>query len=130
MSVRAIRSTLALAAASILVVALVATAIASPQASDAPMRVTKQVRAISQHWSPATVRISAGDTIQWRAISNAPHTVTAYGGNWTFNAHLSQGGVRAHRFAQAGTFLFRCRFHSTMFNGHCTGMCGKVVVSA
>jgi plastocyanin len=120
---------LALTAASLLVIALVATAIAAPQARHTPARVTKTVRAISQHWSPATVRISAGDTIQWRAISNAPHTVTAYGGNWTFNAHLGQGGVRARRFAQAGTFLFRCRFHSTLSNGHCSGMCGKVVVS-
>jgi plastocyanin len=129
MSVRSIRSTLALTAASLLVVALVATAIAAPQARPMPTRATKTVKAISEHWSPATVRISAGDTIEWKAISNAPHTVTAYGGNWTFNKRLDQGGVQYHRFAQAGTFRFRCRFHSTMSNGHCSGMCGKVVVS-
>lgn len=129
MSVRSIRSTLALSAASLLVVALVATAVAAPQARPTPTRATKTVKAISAHWSPATVRISAGDTIKWKAISNAPHTVTAYGGNWTFNKLLGQGAVRHHRFARAGTFLFRCRFHSTMSNGHCSGMCGKVVVS-
>ena len=129
MSVRSIRSTLALAAASLLVAALVATAVAAPHAHRTPTRATKTVKAISQHWSPATVRISAGDTIVWKAISNTPHTVTAYGGAWTFNQHLGQGGSRSHRFAQAGTFLFRCRFHSTLSNGHCSGMCGKVVVS-
>lgn len=129
MSVRRTRSMLAFAVASLLVVALVASADATPQASRTPTRVTKLVRGISQHWSPALVRISAGDTIRWRAVSNAPHTVTAYGGNWTFNVQLGPGGVRAHRFTRAGTFLFRCRFHSTLFNGHCTGMCGKVVVS-
>jgi plastocyanin len=129
MSVRSIRSTLALTAASFLVVALVAAAVASPQVGHTPTRVTKTVRAISQQWSPATVRITAGDTIQWKAISNAPHTVTAYGGNWTFNKRLDAGGVQHRRFAHAGTFLFRCRFHSTMSNGHCSGMCGKVVVS-
>ena len=127
MSVRSIRSTLASVAALLLVVALVSTAVAIPRLT--PARATKIVKAINEHWSPATVRISAGDTIEWKAISNAPHTVTAYGGNWVFNTHLAQGGVRNRRFAQAGTFLFRCRFHSTMFSGHCTGMCGKVVVS-
>lgn len=130
MSIRAIRSTLAITAASLLVVALVATAVAAPQARFTPTRATKTVKAIVEHWSPATVSISAGDTIEWRAISNAPHTVTAYGGNWTFNQRLGHGGVQDHRFTQAGTFLFRCRFHSTMSNGRCSGMCGKVVVSA
>lgn len=130
MSVRSIRSALALTAASILVVVLVATAIASPQGGRrVPTRVTKTVRGINQHWSPATVRISSGDTIQWRAVSNAPHTVTAYGGNWVFNHQLGQGGVEDHRFTHAGTFLFRCRFHSTLSHGHCSGMCGRVVVS-
>jgi plastocyanin len=129
MSVRSIRSTLTLTAASLLVIALIATAVASPHARHTPARATKTVKAISEHWSPATVRISAGDTIEWKAISNAPHTVTAYGGNWTFNKNLGQGGVQDHRFARAGTFLFRCRFHSTLSNGHCSGMCGKVVVS-
>ncbi|MEP6973483.1 MAG: hypothetical protein ABI869_04985 [Actinomycetota bacterium] len=127
MSVRSIRSTLALSAASLLVVALVATAVAAPRAH-APTRAVKIVKGVSTHWSPATVRISAGDTIKWKAISNT-HTVTSYGANWRFNRSLAQGTAVSYRFKHAGTFRFRCTIHSTLSNGVCSGMCGKVVVS-
>jgi plastocyanin len=128
MSVRSIRSTLALTAASLLVVALVATAVAAPQARHTPTRATKTVKGISTHWSPTIVRISVGDTIKWKAISNT-HTVTSYGTNWHFNHSLPQGATMSHRFSHAGTFRFRCMIHSTLTNGVCSGMCGKVVVS-
>ena len=95
---------------------------------DVSTRVTKTVRAIVSHWSPTTVRISRGDVVKWRAISGT-HTVTAYGANWSFNKHLSPGEVEDRRFRRAGTFRFRCTFHSTLSNGHCSGMCGKVVVT-
>ena len=99
----------------------------SPRVASTPTRVTKTVRAIVSHWSPITVRISTGDIIRWRGVSGT-HTVSAYGGNWTFNKDLSAGDVEHRTFRRAGTFKFRCMFHSTLTNGHCSGMCGKVVV--
>ena len=87
------------------------------------------MRAIVSHWSPATVRISTGDVIKWRGVSGT-HTVSAYGGNWSFNKDLSTGDVEDRTFRRAGTFTFRCMFHSTLTNGHCSGMCGKVVVTS
>ncbi len=92
-----------------------------------PARVTKTVRAISSQWSPTTVRIAPSDVIKWRAVSGS-HTVSAYGGNWAFNRQLSTGDVERRTFRRAGTFRFRCQFHSTLSGGRCTGMCGKVVV--
>jgi plastocyanin len=127
MSARSIRSTLAVTAALFLVIALAATAIAAPEAG-VPTRAVKTVKGISTHWSPTTVRISAGDTIKWKAISNT-HTVTSYGANWRFNRSLPQGATVSNRFTRAGTFRFRCAIHSTLLNGVCSGMCGKVVVS-
>ncbi len=129
MSVRSIRSTLALAAASLLVVALVAVAGAAPRSHLTPARATKTVKGIGTSWSPTTVRISAGDTIKWKAVSGT-HTVTSYRTNWHFNLSLAQGATVSHRFSHAGTFRFRCMIHSTLTNGVCSGMCGKVVVSA
>jgi plastocyanin len=125
MSTRRIRTSL------FLVVFLILTAVATTGAAardrHAPTRATKTVKAIVTHWSPATVRISTGDTIKWRAISGT-HTVTAYGGNWRFNHDLATGQVEDRTFRRAGTFHFRCTFHSTLTNGVCSGMCGKVVV--
>lgn len=126
MSTRRIRTSL------FLVVFLILTAVATTGAAardrHAPTRATKTVKGIITHWSPTTVRISRGDTIKWKAVSGT-HTVTAYGSNWTFNHDLATGQVEDRTFRQAGTFRFRCMFHSTLTNGHCTGMCGKVVVS-
>lgn len=115
----------------VLAVVLVVTAVAATGAAamdrQTPTRATKTVRASGASWSPTTVRISGGDSIKWRAVSGS-HTVTAYGGNWTFNRPLSTGDVENRIFRRAGTFRFRCAFHSTLTNGRCSGMCGKVVV--
>lgn len=114
------------AVAFLIVVAISATG-AGAEGRATPARATKTVRAIVSHWSPTTVRISRGDVIKWRGVSGT-HTVSAYGGNWHFNKDLSSGDVVGRTFGRAGTFTFRCMFHSTLSNGHCSGMCGKVVV--
>lgn len=110
-----------------LIMSTIAATAAVAQGRATPARATKTVRAIVSHWSPATVRISRGDVIKWRAVSGT-HTVSAYGANWSFNEDLSTGDVQRRTFRRAGTFRFRCMFHSTLTNGHCSGMCGKVVV--
>lgn len=125
MSTPRVRTSLVLAA--FLVVTAVTTTDAVARDRQSPTRATKTVRAIVSHWSPATVRISRGDEIKWRGVSGT-HTVSAYGGNWAFNKQLSTGDVEAHTFRRAGTFRFRCTIHSTLTNGRCSGMCGKIVV--
>ena len=128
MSVRRIHPLVVLLTAALLMATVVTTAQASP-AGRPPTRETKTVKGIVSHWSPTTVRISTGDTIRWKAVSGS-HTVTAYGGNWTFDHSLSQGSTQHRRFTHAGTYRFRCTFHSSLVNGVCSGMCGKVVVTA
>jgi plastocyanin len=121
------RSRTPLILAACLTMAVLAATGASADGRRVPSRVTKTVRAIVSHWSPTSVRIAPGDVIKWRAISGM-HTVSAYGGNWAFNRQLSTGAVEDRTFRRAGTFRFRCQFHSTLAGGRCTGMCGKVVV--
>ena len=111
----------------VLAACLVVTAVASTGAAAMGHRATKTVRASGASWSPTTVRISTGDTIKWKAVSGS-HTVTAYRGGWTFNKSLATGDVQSRVFRRSGTFRFRCSFHSTLANGQCSGMCGKVVV--
>jgi plastocyanin len=100
---------------------------AASKVRHAPARATKTVNGVVTHWSPTTVRISEGDMIKWDAVSGS-HTVSAYGGRWAFNRQLPNGTVRSRIFRDAGTFRFRCMIHSTLTNGICSGMCGKVVV--
>ena len=96
-------------------------------AEGAEARATKVVRGVGTAWSPKVVRIKRGSTITWKAVSNT-HTVTAYGGRWTFNRSLPDGSSVRHRFTKTGVFRFRCTIHSQLVNGKCQGMCGKVVV--
>jgi plastocyanin len=125
MSTRRIFTPLVLAA--FLVVTAVTATGASADGRRAPARVTTTVRGIITHWSPTIVRVSKGATIKWRSVTGS-HTVTAYGTNWTFNRNLPSGAVTRRIFRRAGTFRFRCTIHSTLTNGQCSGMCGKVIV--
>ena len=123
------RILVALAASVLLVVALSGTA----EASVPGKGTTTIIRALgnyysSPHWSPRLTRISRRTTIEWLAVTN-DHHIVAYGGNWRFNHALPNGASVDRRFASAGTFLFRCRIHSTMANGVCQGMCGKIIVT-
>jgi plastocyanin len=125
MSARRMCTSLVLAASLVLGTVLASGAVAGGRHT--ATRATKTVKGIVTHWSPTTVAISTRDTIKWKAVIGT-HSVTAYGGNWRFN-HDMLAGQAVHRiFRQAGTFRFRCTFHSTLTNGQCSGMCGKVVV--
>ena len=78
-------------------------------------------------WKPHAVSISRGTKVVWKAVQ-ADHTVTAYKGPWSKNTRINQGQSTSFTFTAAGTYKFRCRFHSTLVNGVCSGMCGKVTV--
>jgi plastocyanin len=82
-------------------------------------------------WRPARVTISRGTRVVWRATSGN-HTVTAYGGGWTFNQAISASGdaTASRRFRRTGRFRFYCSLHGSVSGGVCTGMCGRVRVSS
>ena len=78
-------------------------------------------------WRPRSVSVSVGTKVTWKAVSGS-HTVTAYKGKWKKSTTLSQGAATSFTFTSAGVYKFRCVFHSTLVDGVCSGMCGKVVV--
>ena len=81
-------------------------------------------------WKPASTSVVHGTKVTWKAVTGS-HTVTSISKNWSKNATISSGGTTAFTFKTAGTYRFRCTFHSS-YNAatkKCTGMCGKVVVS-
>lgn len=79
-------------------------------------------------WKPDFKPISKGDRIVWKNPTNVKHTVTAYKGPWTLNTVLEPGTTVKKVFKQNGAYYYRCKFHSTMSDGICSGMCGHVHV--
>jgi plastocyanin len=78
-------------------------------------------------WKPHAVSVAVGAKVAWKAVTGT-HTVTAYEGKWKKNTTIAQGATTSFTFKVAGVYRFRCVFHSTLVNGVCSGMCGKVVV--
>ena len=88
---------------------------------------TVRIRGRAQRWHPHSVSITKGTRVVWRAVDTT-HTVTAYRGNWSKNTTIAAGDSTRFTFKSAGTYKFRCTIHSSLSQGVCSGMCGKIVV--
>ncbi len=112
-----------------LVAAVLVTAGVAPSLADS---FTVKVSEDELHWSPASRDITRDDRIVWKnpVSRSQPHTVTAYGGNWSKNVTLFPGDATAKTFRSTGTYKFRCTFHSTLSGGQCSRMCGVIRVTA
>jgi plastocyanin len=83
----------------------------------------------SYTWKPKVRKIAADDRVLWKNPTSADHTITAYSGDWNDDVRLNPGDRLRIKFGSAGTYLYRCKLHSTLSNGECNGMCGKVKVN-
>ena len=93
-----------------------------------PAQAAVRIRGNNQRWHPHRVDITTGTRVVWRAVDTT-HTVTSYSSNWSKNTTINAGERTSFTFNNTGTFKFRCTIHSTLSNGVCSGMCGKVVVT-
>lgn len=100
---------------------------------------TKRIRAVgspgSFAWEPTGRTIVKGDKIVWRNDTDYQHTVTAWKGRWSKDSRIEPGQRTSKVFKKTGVFRFRCTVgagtnfaHSTVQDGKCSGMCGKVKV--
>ena len=80
-------------------------------------------------FKPAGITIHRGTKDVRRDVCFS-HTVTAYSRNWSKNVALTSGQTTSKIFRTKGVFKYRCRYHSTLTSGVCSGMCGKVTVTA
>jgi LPXTG-motif cell wall-anchored protein len=62
-------------------------------------------------FGPASVTVTAGDTVSWTNSGPSQHTATGSGFD---TGTLSKGQTGSHRFAQAGTFSYVCSIHPNM----------------
>jgi plastocyanin len=93
-----------------------------------PAQASVVVRAKCNFFDPGKVSVQHGTRVVWRGACGT-HTVTAYGGNWSKDVVISKGETTGKTFKKAGLFKYRCRFHSTLSSGVCSGMCGRVRVT-
>lgn len=90
---------------------------------------TGTIHILDNRFSPASVTISAGDSVTWRWEGNNFHTVTQ-GTNPTtpppdqklFDSGLKDSGTFGFRFNDPGTVQYYCDPHRTM------GMTGTITV--
>jgi plastocyanin len=90
-------------------------------------QAAERVRASGTSFRPARLKIEEGTRVVWKAIG-ATHTITAYRGHWSKDVTLSAGETTRFRFTDSGRYKYRCTIHSTLTDGVCSGMCGKIVV--
>ena len=65
-------------------------------------------------FSPATLMITKGTTVEWTNMSDAPHTVTSDTNAFSTTSNLSQNQSFMFTFNTAGTFAYHCNIHSYM----------------
>ena len=66
-------------------------------------------------FSPKTLTIKLGTTVDWKNATQAPHTVTSLDNKKSFNSGdsnpINTNMTFSFKFTTAGTFHYRCNFH-------------------
>jgi len=83
-------------------------------ATAANAQTTHTVTIKNMAFSPADLRISAGDTVTWVNEDNSRHSAWDDNGNAFDTGLLSRGESASLTFNGAGSFSYRCRPHSRM----------------
>ncbi|MDP9233019.1 MAG: hypothetical protein M3P01_00500 [Actinomycetota bacterium] len=80
------------------------------------------------HWAPSFKKVDKGTKIVWKNVSSVTHTVKSYRGHWMHKKFLLPGAKTHKVLKKHKVYFFRCTIHSTLNNGVCSGMCGKIKV--
>jgi plastocyanin len=83
-----------------------------PTRNVAPAATKVTIRLLK--YSPDTIQIRAGETVEWTNSDLTPHTVTTEGGGVLNSGSIDAGANWRHTFSQPGTFSYFCTFHREM----------------
>ena len=83
-----------------------------PVGSVAP--AAQRVTIKSLKYSPDTIQITKGETVEWVNDDLTPHTVTSDSGGAFDSGSMDVGATWRHTFNQPGTFAYFCTFHREM----------------
>jgi plastocyanin len=84
-------------------------------------------------YTPKTAHVKKGKKIKWTNEGNGTHTVTFYkkpSGSDIKSFSLNAGDSKKRKPDKKGVYKYRCVIgsHSSLNNGQCTGMCGKLKI--
>ena len=66
-------------------------------------------------FNPDDLTINVGDTITWTNDDNMAHTATSTSGPVSFDSgNMASGATWSFTFTQAGTYDYKCAYHSSM----------------
>jgi plastocyanin len=65
-------------------------------------------------FSPETIEVNIGQTVEWANNDLTPHTVTSQGTGDLNSGSIDAGASWRHTFTQAGSFPYYCTFHPEM----------------
>ena len=98
------------------------TATSRAVATSTPESAATHVDVSDFQFSPSTLIVKIGTTVIWKGVSGA-HTVTSDdSAPMHFDQPISEGGVVAVTFTQAGTYEYHCSVHKSMH--------GKIIVTS
>ena len=89
-----------------------AMALSAAMAGAAHAAEVVQVRMKALVYTPTTISVHVGDTIEWINDDFVAHTATARNGDWDIN--IPPNATRRVVLSHAGTVQFYCRFHPNM----------------
>lgn len=71
-------------------------------------------------FSPSEITIKIGETVKWKNLDSATHTIVSDSGNEIISNELDNGEEFSHTFNKPGIYNYHCSLHSSMK--------GKVIV--
>jgi plastocyanin len=79
---------------------------------DTGVQVTVEIKDFA--FVPQDVTINKGDTIIWKNMDSAPHTVVSTSGSDINSGSLSMGEMYLRNFKTTGTYEYHCSIHPSM----------------
>jgi plastocyanin len=83
------------------------------QSTDLNTTVNK-VTIYGMQYLPATIRIKAGDQVNWTNLEAMPHTVTSHYNGLVSSHKMGPGSSYTHIFKQPGIHTYYCVLHPSM----------------
>jgi plastocyanin len=114
---------LILAAAIVMMMSVPIVSARVKKANGAARPATVTVKVSSFQFTPKTVTVAVGGTVEW-VNEGGRHTVEADDGSFKSET-LADGAKFSHTFTKAGTYPYHCSFHGDKGG---KDMAGKVVV--
>jgi plastocyanin len=80
-----------------------------------PQTTTSNVSIASMAFAPGSITVAKGTTVVWTNNDATAHTVTSSDGSGILHSgNMDHGATYSYVFNTAGTFPYKCDYHSSM----------------